>query len=398
MAFAGNRRVLIIVENESVPFDRRVWQQVQALRDVGYEVSIICPADDIYPARREVLEGIDIYRHPPGPVARGIIGYAFEYGNALLWELLLAWRVFFTKGFDAIQGCNPPDTIFIVAAPFKLFGKRYIFDQHDISPELFDAKFGAGGILRRVLLVLERLSFRTADIAIVTNESYRQLAERRVGIQPDRIFVVRNGPDLDRVRLYPEQPALRRGRRFLVGYVGVMGEQEGIDLLLRAVKYIVEVRKRHDVQFGLVGGGSQLPRLKAYARVLEVAEYVTFTGRVSDEDMLRLLSTADVCVNPDIANEMNDKSTMIKIMEYMALAKPIVQFDLTEGRYSAQDASLYARRNDVIDLAENVLQLLDDPIKRQRMGEIGRARIVAELSWKHQVPKLLDAYTAALSL
>ncbi len=396
MASAGNRRrVLIIVENESVPFDRRVWQEAQTLRDAGYDVMVICPTDETHSRRREVLDGIEIYRHPISVAARGWFGYVLEYGNALAWEFFLALMIFFTKGFDVIQGCNPPDTIFLVAAPFKLLGKRYIFDQHDICPELFEAKFGARRVLRHILTILERLSFFCADAAIVTNESYRELALERARAHSDRLFVVRNGPDLDRVRLRPPQPKLRRGRRFLVGYVGVMGKQEGIDILLRGVKHIVEDRGRNDIQFGLVGGGSELQRLKAYAHELGVSDYVTFTGRVPDDEMLEMLSTADVCVNPDVPNAMNDKSTMIKIMEYMALNKPIVQFDLREGRYSAGDASLYARWGDVVDFANKIIQLLDDPQERQLRGNIGYERVLSELAWVHQVPKLLRAYEAA---
>lgn len=390
------RRVLIIVENESVPFDRRVWQEAETLRDAGYGVSIICPADEIATRRREIIDGIDIHRHPARTAGRGFAGYLLEYANALAWEFLLACRVFFTAGFDVIQGCNPPDTIFIVAAPFRLLGRRYIFDQHDLSPELFDAKFGAHSLLRRILVMLERLSVRTADVVVVTNESYRQIAIDRDGAAPGRVFVVRNGPDLERVWLRPADAALRRGRRFLVGYVGVMGSQEGVDLLLQAVRHIVEVRRRTDIHFGLVGSGSELPRLRQLAQSLGVADYVTFTGRASDEDMLTMLSTADLCVNPDVPNEMNDKSTMIKIMEYMALAKPIVQFDLTEGRRSAGAASQYARWHDIADFADKIVALLDDPDARRRMGAIGRHRILADLAWAHQAPKLLAAYAAAL--
>jgi glycosyltransferase involved in cell wall biosynthesis len=392
----SGRRVLIIVENHPAPFDKRVWQQARTLRDAGYTVSIICPVGGIHVARYELLEDIAIYRHPAPLEADGALGYLLEYANALFWQALLAWRVFFTRGFDVIQGCNPPDDIFIVAAPFKLLGKRYIFDQHDVTPELFEAKFDRRGLLHRVLLALERLSFRMADVAMVTNESQRAVAEGRGGKSPERVFVVRNGPDLERVRLLPPKAELRRGRKFLVGYVGVMGKQEGIDVLLRVVAHIVHVRGRSDVQFGLVGGGTELMHMKAYAQELGVEAYVTFTGWAFGPELFEMLSTADVCVSPDIANDMSDKSTMIKIMEYMALGKPIVQFDLTEGRYSAQQASLYARRNDEVDFAEKLLHLLEHPAERQRMGEFGQRRIAQELEWRHQAPKLLAAYEAAL--
>jgi glycosyltransferase involved in cell wall biosynthesis len=242
--------------------------------------------------------------------------------------------------------------------------------------------------------MLERWSFRTADVSIATNESYRRIAIERGGMRPERVFVVRSGPSLERMKVTPPDAALKCGRRYLVGYVGVMGKQEGIEYLLQAVRHIVVGLGRNDVHFGLVGGGTSLSRLRKLAGDLEVAPYVTFTGRVPDDAMLAMLNTADVCVNPDVANEMNDKSTMNKIMEYMALGKPIVQFDLTEGRYSAQHASLYARPNDPIDLAEKIIDLLDDPARRAGMGQYGRRRVESELEWRHEIPKLIAAYEA----
>ncbi len=241
---------------------------------------------------------------------------------------------------------------------------------------------------------LERMTFRTADVSIATNESYRRIAIERGGMAPEKVFVVRSGPKLDRLKVLPPVPELKKGRRYLVGYVGVMGRQEGIDYLLQAVRHIVMRLGRTDVHFGLVGGGTSLEEMKAMAVELGVADFVTFTGRVPDQPMLEMLNTADVCVNPDVANEMNDKSTMNKIMEYMALGKPIVQFDLTEGRYSAQEASLYARPNDAVDLAEKIVRLLDDEGARKRMGEFGRRRVQQELAWEYETPKLLAAYEA----
>lgn len=395
MAFAGkSRRVLIIVENLPVPFDRRVWQESRALRRAGYEVSVICPKGRGYEKSYEELEGVHIYRHALPLEANGAIGYLLEYSSALFWELLLAFRVFFTRGFDVIHACNPPDTIFLIAGFFKLFGKKFLFDHHDVNPELFEAKFGKRGPFYRLLVWLERLTFKSADVSIATNESYRKIAIERGGMDPSRVFVVRSGPDLSRMRILPPDGDLKMGRKHLVGYVGVMGQQEGIHYLLEAVKYLVEVRRRQDVHFGLVGGGTALAEMKAYAEELGISEYVTFTGRVPDDKMLAMLNSADVCVNPDVVNDMNDKSTMNKIMEYMALGKPIVQFDLTEGRFSAQEASLYAKPNDAIDLADKIALLLDDPERRALMGEFGRRRVAGELAWVYEEPKLLAAYDA----
>jgi glycosyltransferase involved in cell wall biosynthesis len=247
------------------------------------------------------------------------------------------------------------------------------------------------------LIALERWTFRFADVAIATNESYRKIALERGRMPADRVFVVRSGPSLERMKILPPDERLKRGRRFLVGYVGVMGAQEGIDLLLRGLRHIVVDLGRRDIHFGLVGGGTSLEEMRALAERLGVSAHVTFTGRVPDAQMLAMLNTADVCVNPDVANEMNDKSTMNKIMEYMALGKPIVQFDLTEGRRSAQSASLYALRNDAADLGAKIVELLDDPGRRAAMGAFGRARVENELEWQHETPKLLAAYQALWS-
>ncbi len=397
MASPGKqKKVLIIVENLPVPFDRRVWQEATSLVKSGYLVSIICPKTKEYNKSFEVIDDIYIYRHPLFVEADGAVGYALEYSIALFFQFILATKIMFTRGFDAIHACNPPDNIFLIAMIFKLFGKKFLFDHHDINPELYEAKFGRRDFFYKVMLAWERWTFKLADVSIATNESYKKIAIERGKMNPEKVFVVRSGPKLDRLKIIPPEDNLKNGRDFLVGYVGVMGRQEGIDYLLRSASYIVHELKRTDVHFGLVGGGTELSSMKEYAEELNVSEYVTFTGRVSDEEMLKMLNTADVCVNPDVANEMNDKSTMNKIMEYMALSKPIVQFDLTEGRFSAQEASLYANKNDEKDLAEKIIQLLDDRNLRQKMGEYGRDRVVNELSWEYEEPKLLKAYKALL--
>ncbi len=388
------RRVLILVENLPSPFDRRVWQEATTLRDAGYVVSIICPTGRGYEGKFESIDGIHIYRYKLPVEASGAAGYALEYAVALAWTFALAWRVLLTRGFDVVHACNPPDLFFLIGGFFKLFGKKFVFDHHDLNPELYEAKFGRRGFFHSLMLKLEYWTFRTADVSIATNESYRRIAVGRGRMPPERVFVVRSGPSLERLRILPPDERFKRGRRYLVGYVGVMGKQEGIDYLLRAIRHIVLELGRTDVHFGLVGAGTSLEEMKALARELGVADYVTFTGRVPDGEMLAMLNTADVCVNPDIANELNDKSTMNKIMEYMALGKPIVQFDLAEGRYSAQQASLFAIKNDAPDLARKIVELLDDPVRRARMGQYGRRRVESELEWRHEVPKLLAAYEA----
>ena len=391
----SRKRVLFLVENLPSPFDRRVWQEATTLQENGYQVSIICPTGRDCEKRFEVISCIHIYRYRLPVEAEGARGYLVEYVAALFCTFRLSHRVFCTRGFDVIHACNPPDLLFLIAGFYKLFfGKKFVFDHHDINPELYEAKFGKRDFIYRVLVLLERWTFRVADMSIATNASYRSIATGRGGMAAQRVHVVRSGPKLDRMRRGPAVPALKKGRAFLVGYVGVMGAQEGIDLLLQAAHHIVHVLRRDDVHFGLVGGGTALARMEQMAAEQNIATHVTFTGRVSDAEMLAMLNTADVCVNPDIANEMNDKSTMNKIMEYMALGKPIVQFDLTEGRVSAQEASLYARRNDPVDLACKIIELLDDPSRRTAMGNHGRRRVENELEWKYEAPKLLRAYAS----
>lgn len=391
-ALAG-RKVLIVVENLPVPFDRRVWQEALTLKAAGATVSVICPTGKGAEARHEVIEGVNVYRHPL-PEADNALGYMKEYATALYWETRLAWTVLRRHGFDVIHGCNPPDLIFLVGWLFRPFGKRFLFDHHDINPELWEAKYGKRGFFWRLLVWAERLTFQSADVVISTNESYRRIAIERGGKRPEDVFVVRSGPNISRVRAREPNPAHRNGRRHLVGYVGVMGEQEGIDLLLEAVRHMVYDLGRMDVQFAIVGGGPALESLKRMAVDLGVDDYVTFTGRAPDDLLFEVLSTSDVCVNPDRVNPMNDKSTMNKILEYMALAKPVVQFDVTEGRVSALDASLYAAPNDPKDMAAKILELLADEPRRKGMGEFGRRRVLDHLSWDHEAPKLIAAYQA----
>jgi glycosyltransferase involved in cell wall biosynthesis len=389
---ARERRVLIVVENLPCPFDRRVWQEARTLTSAGYLVSIICPKGKGYDKSFELLDGIAIYRHSLPVEASGALGYALEYSWALVAEFCLSLKVLFQRGFDVVHACNPPDTIFILGRIYKLFGKKFLFDHHDVNPELYEAKYNRRDIFYRMMLAFERWTFAAADISIATNESYKRVAIERGKMAAEKVFVVRSGPDLRRVKAVPANAMLKKGRRYLVGYVGVMGSQEGVDLLMSAVRYIVYTRNRQDIHFGLVGGGTELQAMRELAQRLGVADYVTFTGRVPDEILLEMLSTADVCVNPDVANAMNDMSTMNKIMEYMALGKPIVQFDLIEGRVSAQEASLYAKRNDPQDLAVKILDLLADEQLRARMGRFGHDRVAHVLSWDYEAPRLLAAY------
>lgn len=391
------KRILIIVENLPVPFDTRVWQESTTLVQNGYSVCVICPKGKGYEKSFETIEGVHIYRHSLPEEASGFKGYVKEYGTALKEQLRIATHIYNKHGFDIIHGCNPPDDIYMVARKFKKYGVGYVFDHHDICPELFEAKFaGRGFLYEKVLyksqLWLEKQTYKNADFAFVTNESYKKIAIERGGMDPDKVLVLRSGPRLERLKIQPPKPELKNGRTFMVGYLGVIGRQEGIQYLLEAAGILIKKRSRRDVCFGIVGGGTSLEEMKALSNNMGLSEYVTFTGRVSDEIMLDYLNTADICVNPDEYNSMNDKSTMNKVLEYMALGKPIVQFDLTEGRYSAGEASLYARKNDPEDMANKIEELLDDPEKRRIMGEFGRNRIVNELSWEHTSKALLEGY------
>lgn len=385
------RSILIIVENLPLPFDRRVWHECRTLQAAGALVSVICPTGKGYEKRYEEIDGVHIHRHPLPLDAKGATGYLLEYGAALFWETLLAWRIFFTRGFDTIQGCNPPDLIFLVALPFRLFGKRFLFDHHDINPELYEAKFGKRDFFWRLMVYFEKLTFKTARVVISTNESYREIALSRGGKKAEDVFVVRSGPDLSRLHVKPVNPKWHNGCDHMVGYVGVMGDQEGIDLLLESAHDIVHKRGKK-VHFCLVGGGPALEGLKDLSRKLDLENHVTFTGRAPDETLFEVLSSADVCVNPDRVNPMNDKSTMNKILEYMAFSKPIVQFDVTEGRRSALEASLYAKTNDTVDMADKILELLENPARSAEMGAYGRKRVEQELSWNHQIETLIAAY------
>ena len=394
MASVGSKKkVLIIVENLPSPFDRRVWQEASPLYNAGYDVSIICPVGKGYEKKFEIIDGIYIYRHSLPLEASGALGYLLEYSAAIFWEFFLAFKVLFTRGFDVIHACNPPDLIFLVGGFFKIFfRKKFIFDHHDINPELYEAKFNRKDFFYHLMVFFEKITFMVADRSIATNNSYKKIAINRGGMSDDKVHVVRSGPDLGRLKIMPPVLSLKNNKEFLVGYIGVIGQQEGIDYLLISIKHIVKVLCRNNIHFTIIGDGTELLKLKKYACELDISDYVTFTGRIPDQEMLKILNTTDVCVNPDVANEMNDKSTMNKIMEYMALKKPIVQFDLTEGRFSAQSASLYAEKNNTIDFAEKILQLIDDPDARIKMGECGYNRVVNQLEWEYEAPKLLEVY------
>ncbi|TQM43085.1 glycosyltransferase family 4 protein [Pseudonocardia cypriaca] len=390
-------RVLILVENLSVPMDRRVWQESRALVRAGYEVVVVCPMGGSMDTEPEVvLEGVRILRYPLRAATGGPSGYVREYGVALWHTLRLALRVRREGPVDVVQACNPPDLLFLAALPLVAAGARFVFDHHDLVPELFHSRFGRGRALLGVAKLLERVTFALADGVISTNESYRQLALTRGRKAPSAVQVVRSAPDLSRFRPREPDPTLRRGKRYLAAYLGVMGPQDGVDGALRALAHLRHDRGRDDLHTVLMGGGDDLDDLIALARDLGLSDCVEFTGRVPDEFVQRCLSTADVCLSPDPKNPLNDLSTMNKVVEYMAMGRPLVSFELREARVSAGEAAAYAPAGDEPAFAALIDELLDDPDRRERMGEIGRARVADRLSWEVSERNLLGFYERLL--
>jgi glycosyltransferase involved in cell wall biosynthesis len=387
----NKRHVLFIVENNPAQCDPRVWREARAVKEFNYDVSVICPKRDRTEAAHEVVDGISLYRHPMCE-GRGKAAQIIEYCNALIWELLLAIRLFMTHRFHIIHGANPPDHIFLVALCFKIFGVKYIFDHHDIAPENFAAKFGTKGIFHQLLRLMEWLTFKTANVVISTNESYKKLAVERGRKKEANVFVVRNGPDLTQIPMVHPNGALRNGSSFLVGYVGVIGQQEEIGNLLNAAEYIVKEKGRKDIKFIIVGTGPDWDEMVQRSQGMGLGKYVTFTGYVPYAEFYQILATVDVCVNPEFKNEFTDKSTMIKILDYMTFGKPIVQFHTTEGEVTAGESAVYVPKNSVTDFANALIELLADGSRRAAMGREGRRRIEELLCWEHQKLNLKEAY------
>ncbi|GGX81278.1 glycosyltransferase family 4 protein [Streptomyces anandii] len=388
------RRALVLVENLSVPFDRRVWQECTTLRDAGWEVHVICPRGSKRDTEPEAeIDGVRIHRYPLRAATGGPAGYLREYGSALWHTARLARRV---GPVDVVHACNPPDLLFLPALWLKRRGARFVFDQHDLVPELYLSRFGRGeDLLYRAVCALERMTYRAADVVIATNESYKDVAVRRGGRRPEDVFVVRSAPQTDRFRPVPPEPELKRGKPHLLCYLGVMGPQDGVDYALRALAKLRDELGRTDWHAVFVGAGDAFDAMVELSGRLGLGDQVQFTGRVPDADLVRYLSTADVCLSPDPRNPLNDVSTMNKVLEYMAMGRPIVSFDLKEARVSAGDAAVYAPANDEAAFAKLVALLLDDPGQRARMGRTGQERITGRLSWRNSQKQLLAAYAAA---
>lgn len=398
MPFEHSRRVLIVVENLPVPLDRRVWLEATSLVEAGYQVSVICPMGRGWTEAREDIQGVHIYRYPePVEAHSGAVAYAREYLHALWHMFRLARVVRREQGFDVIHGCNPPDLIFLLGLRYRMSGVRYLFDHHDVCPELFEAKFNKRGLLYQVMLIWERMTFAVADVSMATNESFRKIAIRRGKMDPQDVFVIRSAPKVETFLPGPGNTGYRKGAKTVMGYVGVIGQQEGMDLLVQAAEHLIRKLDKRDVHFLIIGFGPTLEEVKADVAARGLERYFTFTGALFGDDMLEALNAIDIGVSPDPKNAMNDISTMNKVMEYMTLEKPVVQFDLTEGRASAADASLYARANDPVDFADKIAWLIDHPEDGRQMGQVGRRRVLEALSWQHSVPHLLAAYDRVFS-
>lgn len=390
--------VLLLVENNEYPFDFRVRREAHGLRDAGYQVSVICPRGVGQPWAEDI-DGIGVYRFPAPPGGEGVLGYAIEFGYATFAMLILTIWVSLRKGVDVIHAANPPDTLCVIGIIFKLFGKRFVFDQHDLAPETYLSRFVQPNInlVYKILCFMERLSYAAADTVIVTNESYKQMAVTRGKKHPDKVFIVRNGPPLAYQPLEPDPELVKRAKH-LIGYIGTIGPQDGLDYWLRAIHKMVFTLGRHDFLAVIIGSGDALASVQSLAIELQIQDYVYFTGRLSESESRKLLSGVTVCVQPDPLSPLNDKSTMNKLMEYMALGKPTVAFNLVETRFSAQKAALYIKPNDELAFAQKVSWLLDNPDECKKMGEIGKHRVADALAWEYSVPQLLRAYSEGLGL
>jgi glycosyltransferase involved in cell wall biosynthesis len=408
--YAG--KVLMLLENR-FPIDPRVRNEVYTLAEAGYKVSIIALRDEDEKNKEEV-NGVTVYRVPIVNLfkksgsstsqiqimlnrLKSAIGYLFEYFYFTSACFLLSLYIAIREGFDVVHVHNPPNTLFLVGLYYRLFGKKFVFDHHDLEPELYLSRYDIKeNFVYKMLLLQEKLCLRFANMVIATNESYKEIDIERAKIEPEKVFVVRNGPVLESMRLMPPDEELKRMGKSILVYIGVMGPQDGVDYLLRSLRNLVYNLGRADFYCIIIGQGDAVKNLKILTHELKIEDFVRFTGRIPRGDLLRYLSTADICVDPNPSSPLNDVSTWIKVMEYMALGKPIVSFDLKETRYTAQKAAIYVTPNNEREFAEAIVRLMNDPAERTRRGEFGRKRIVNELDWNHVSKNLLFAYDTIL--
>ncbi len=390
--------ILIIVQNLPVPFDRRVWQEATSLREANYNVAVICPKKKIYTKSYEQLEGVDIYRYPLIYEAhQGTLGYIFEFAYCWLAALWLSIKAYLHRPFSVIHACNPPETFFALALLFRPLGVKFIFDHHDLSPEMYVAKGRSkNSQFYKALILLERFTLKTADLVIAVNKSHKEIAVKRGDIPESKIVIVRSGPRSSWATVDTPDDNLKKGRKYLAVYLGEMCEQDGVDYLLRAIQHY-RLTYPADTTFALVGGGPDQQRMKEMSEGLGLNDTAYFTGRISDKDLWTYLSTADVCVDPDPYTEWSNLSTMNKIIEYMSFGRPIISFDLVEHRRSAEAASIYVEPNDTVKFSESIRTLLEDETKRLAMSKFGKQRFVEELTWDKSSKILIEAYERILN-
>ncbi len=391
------RSCVIVVENLPVPFDRRVWQEAQALHRAGWIVSVICPTNADFPKAFEVIDDIAIYRHPLPTEGQGALAYLREYSTALFHEFRLLFKVRRERGFSIIQACNPPDLIFLAALPFKLMGKRFIYDQHDVSPELFVVKFGRKGFLYRALMFFERMSYRTADQVITANATFKDLAVSRGGKTPSQVEVVYGVPDRKRIRRVEPEPGLHGGRKFILGYVGIINEQDGVDHLVRAVAHLVKVKDFRDFRAIVVGSGPALELSRSLAHSLEVEDFILFSGYLKGDQLLGYLSAFDIGIIPDPFNEANDLMSMNKVFEYCALGIPTACYPLKETKRLLGEAGVYAPSSDPAGLAEACLSLMQDESLRARSAAAAANLSAEKFLWENEAHKYVATYERVLS-
>lgn len=385
--------VLIIVENLPVPFDRRVWQEATTLEEAGYQVSVICPKGRGYNQSYERLNGINIYRHPQPFDASSAFGYLLEYSTALFWEFFLSLHVLRKHGFDVVHACNPPDLLFLIGAFYKLFfGKKFLFDQHDLNPELYEVKFGKKGFFYKVLQMFERWTFKWADVSLATNETFKEIAISRGSMASDNVMIVKSYPDLERFVNVPPSPAIRRHFDYMTGYIGIMGNQDGVDNLVHAMAHIVHKQGRTDIGCLIIGDGPELENLQAMSQDLGISDYITFTGYLSGDALLEHLCSMDIGVIPDPPSACNNKLSMNKVFEYMALGLPFVQYNLTQAKKEAGPAALIVEDETPEGLAEGMLALINDKERCKKMTVFGKEHAQREFHWEGQKKPLLDAY------
>jgi glycosyltransferase involved in cell wall biosynthesis len=397
MTAKNKKKVLMLVENNSLPFDKRVWRESLTLKNHGYEVKAICPKGKEHKTDYEVIEDVEIYRYNPKFSDGTAKGFIIEYLHSIIVMFFKSLYIFFFKGgFNIIHTANPPDTLCLIAFFYKIFGVKFIYDDHDLVPESYIDKFPGqskkNNFILKILYFLQKLSYKYSNIVISTNESYKKIASERGGKAPDKVFVVRNGPDT-RVFDYTEpDQSLKNGFEHMAAYIGIMGSLDGVDYIIKACHYLVYEMNITNIYYVLIGSGDEFDKLQAMADQLKVTDYIRFTGRIPDYDAIKILSTSDVCLSPDPYNHLNNISTMNKIMEYMVCKSPIVSFDLQEARFSAQKAALYVENNSVIEFAKGIIYLLENRAVAADMVKFGYNRVKNELSWESNEKLLLNSY------